>query len=95
MVTGDEVFLSDRGFLSYVSALVHAGAATYLAAQGPPGFHPQKALLNPHLAQAAARRDGVALRDGVRGVYEALKRGPFEPVILSQAPVAPQPPPAM
>jgi hypothetical protein len=88
IVADDGPWLAGPAFLSYLAGLVSAGAAAYLAVPGPPGHHNLKALLNPHVRDAAARRDGDAMARIVRDLQTSLAKGPFERVALRHGPLS-------
>lgn len=86
IVTDDGGWLSQPAFLSYLAGLVHARAAVYLAAPGPPAHHAVKTLLNDALAGAVARSDGSAMAAILQRLFANLAAGPFERVELQYGP---------
>lgn len=75
--------LRDPKVLGYLAGLVLGEIPTYMVVPGPPGFHSVKALVNAALQPAARARDGSALMARAIELYEALAKGPHDPVEFS------------
>lgn len=78
------IFMTDAAItnaqlLECLAGLVHARAPVFVAAPGPAGHHPLKALINPKIEQAVAQRDGQAIALTLGAVIAKLRLGPFEP----------------
>lgn len=70
--------ITNAQLLECIAGLVHARAPVFVAAPGPPGHHPLKALINPRIEHAVEQRDGPAIALTLASVVAKLRQGPFE-----------------